>query len=515
MFSLFNSLERLFASATSTPNRSVSEGRTSRRRKSPNRPGNRRLRLERLEERTVFNASYDSVTAFGSSSYDAAFDVATDTSGNAYSTGYFSGTVDFDPAATHAGDTDIRTATGARDVFVMKKAPDGSLLWVTQMPGTEGTSLAFARSIAVDAAGNAYVAGDFSRTMSAGSTMLTSDGNYDAFVAKLAPDGNVAWAARYGGLRGETVDGVAVDSSGNVLTAGYTFLTTPDGASYSNIQIAKFSPSGSQLWLKQLGNSTATGNATDIAHAVAADGAGNVYIAGRFHGTVDFDPGSGTRNVSTSADGSGFVLKLTPSGGFTWVSPFLGQTAASKTDCKDLAVDGSGNIVVGGYYRGPVDFDPSKKTKLLPYYSDTSGGGFIAKLNSAGSLSWVQPVGYGGGYAGVEDLALDAAGNVYVTGMFQLQLDFNPGSATNYLRSNGVTDVFVAKFSSSGSYAWAVSFGGSWLDQATGIAVDKSGDIYVAGLYSETVDFDPSPLTTSSRTSSGENDGFLLKLKQL
>jgi hypothetical protein len=472
------------------------------------------LLLETLEGRAVFDASFSAVATFGSSGYDAAFDVATDAGGNAYSTGYFSGTVDFDPAAVHADDADILTAGGQRDAFVMKQAPDGSLLWVTQMPGSAGTSLAIARSIAVDSAGNAYVGGDFSGTMSAGASTLTSDSATDAFVAKLTSTGSVAWATRYGGLGKEFVDGVAVDLSGNLLAAGYTIKLNDDGTStYSNVQIAKFSPTGSSLWLKQLGNSTGTSGG-EAAHAIAADAAGNIIVAGQFRGTVDFDPGSGTRYVTTTATESGFVLKLTPAGGFTWVSPFLGKSAGAKADCKDLALDASGNIVVGGYYRGPVDFDPGKKTLLLPSYSDTSGGGFIAKLTSAGALSWAQPVGYGGGYAALEDLTLDAAGNVYVTGTFQGQVDFNPAAATNYLRSNGATDVFVAKFSSAGIYAWAVSFGGSYLDGSSGIAVDNAGNIYVAGYYHQSVDFDPDLVGTHWLTSSGLNDAFLLKLRQ-
>ena len=328
MFSLLSTLQRMLGTASSsTRTRSVSEGRTTRRRRPPRHQTTRRLLVESLETRAVFDASFGAVATFGSSGYDAAFDVATDTSGNAYSTGYFSGTVDFDPAADHADISDIRTAGGERDVFVMKQALNGSLLWVTQMPGTAGTSTSIARSIAVDAAGNAYVGGDFSGTMSAGASTLTSEADKDAFVAKLAADGTVAWAARYDGLGKEIVDGVAVDPSGNLLAAGYTIKQNADGTfTYSNIQIAKFSPTGSSLWLKQLGNSTGTSGG-EAAHAVAADAAGNIVVAGQFRGTVDFDPGSGTHNVATTAKESGFVLKLTPTGGFAWVSDGHGRSS--------------------------------------------------------------------------------------------------------------------------------------------------------------------------------------------
>ena len=103
---------------------------------------------------------------------------------------------------------------------------------------------------------------------------------------------------------------------------------------------------------------------------------------------------------------------------------------------------------------------------------------------------------------------------MYTVGTFQGQLDFDPGSGTTNLTSNGGTDVFVAKFNTTGAFQWAVSFGGTGNDYASGIAVDSSGNVYVAGYYFDTVDFDPNPLSTKLKTSAGFNDAFLLKLKQ-
>lgn len=471
--------------------------------------------MEPLESRVVFNATFDSAISIGSSGYDAAFDVATDPSGNQYMAGYFQGTVDFDPAAAHYGDTDIRSTAGdERDIFLAKYAPDGSFLWVRQMVGAPGSSAtkSTARSVTTDANGNAYLAGDFMGTVSFGVYSLTStNGTKDGFVAKVASDGTVLWADQWGGAEQEYVEGVAIDSAGNVLTAGYTFKVNPDGSNaYVNMQIGKFAPTGTPLWQKKIGN---TNGGNEAAFGIGADTAGNVYVSGSFKGTVDFDPGSNIKNVQGGPNDNGFVLKLTANGDFGWASPFVAQTSGASSGCRDLVVDGNGNVVVGGYYRGPVDFKPGSGTYKLPYYSDTTGGGFVEKLNSSGAMLWVQPVG-AVGYSAVNDLALDSAGNVYTVGTFQGQLDFDPGSGTTNLTSNGGTDVFVAKFNTTGAFQWAVSFGGTGNDYASGIAVDSSGNVYVAGYYFDTVDFDPNPLSTKLKTSAGFNDAFLLKLKQ-
>jgi Beta-propeller repeat len=401
---------------------------------------------------------------------------------------------------------------------VVKYAADGSFLWASQMVGSTGSSN-IARCVTTDAKGNVFIGGDFTGAVSFGANTLTSGGAKDAFVAKLGPDGTVLWADRWGGVDKEYVEGVAVDGAGNVLTAGYTIRFNPDGSEvYCNLQVEKVSSTGTALWAKQIGN---TNGGNEAAFGIGADTAGNVYVCGQFKGTVDFDPGPAKHNVQ-GAMNNGFVLKLTPVGDFGWVSPFISQNSTASNVCFDLAVDGSNNIVVGGDYRGSVDFDPGKSTSTLPYdvYSGTVfGGGFITKLNSAGSLIWAQPVG--NGFVAVHSVALDSAGNVYAEGLFQgvdtgvtKPSDFDPGAGTNILTCNGATDVFVTKYSATGTYQWAVSFGGTGLDWSEGIAVDTAGNVYVAGYYSNTVDFNSDPLSAYPLTSAGKNDIFLLKLKQ-
>ncbi|MDZ4780180.1 MAG: SBBP repeat-containing protein [Planctomycetia bacterium] len=464
-----------------------------------------RLGFERMEDRTVLSASFGGAAAIDV----AAQDFAADQAGNTIMSGFFSGTVDFDRAAAHVGDTDMLTAGGTNDIYFAKYAPDGALLWANQMLGAAGAS-GVARTVTTDTSGNFYLGGDFTGTISFGAFTLTSGAAKDGFVAKVGSDGTVLWANRWGAADAEIVNGITVDGAGNVYTAGSTS---------TKLQVEKFSASGTPLWAKQISGAS---GADAVGNGIDTDAAGNVYVGGGFSGKVDFDPGAGTQNVNAGANDNGFVLKLTAAGNYGWVSTFASQTSASYSKCNDLLVDGANNIIVGGSYYGSVDFKPGNGTYVLPTWVFPPGGsgaysgpGFITKLNSAGALVWAQQVGSGvEGGGGVMGLALDSAGNVFATGIFNRTTDFDPGAGTNVMTSNGGTDVFVTKFSATGAYQWAVSVGGTGNDWARGIAVDGGGNVHVAGYFYNTVDFNPDADSISTLTSTGGSDGFLLKLLQ-
>lgn len=432
---------------------------------------------EVLEVRALLSApSLASAVDIGSTGGDGAFAVAVDTSGNEIMAGSFNGTVDFDPGATHAGDTDILTALGSGDAFVAKYGADGSLLWVQQMGSAAGIST-IARSVTTDASGNVYVGGDFRGAISIGPYNLTSSGDKDGFVAKFGSDGSVQWANRWGGVNTEYIQGVAVDGAGNVVVAG---STQPVGSSaYFILQVEKFSPVGTNIWAEQIGN-TSGGNAN--AGGICTDTAGNVFVAGLFRGTVDFDPGARTHNVNGGVLGSTYVLKLAPNGSFGWVSAFISQDSTAQSQSGGLALDGSGNIIVGGYHHGSVDFDPGSRT-----YTLSGNSGYIVKLNSAGSLVWADQVN-----GGVVHVAVDTAGNVY-------------GTANNFA---------VVKFNAAGVNQWTASFASGGIN-AQAIAVDAAGNVYVVGYFSGTVNFSLDPNNPDFLTSAGGIDMFMLKLNQI
>jgi len=465
-------------------------------RRSGRRPPGRLRSLERLEDRSVLSATFGSVLSIGNEvGSSSAADVATDQAGNSYMTGSFSGTVDFDQAAAHTGDADILTARGPNDIYVAKYAPDDSLAWVRRMGG-DGPILAGSNlsdggaNIAIDGSGNVYVAGGFVDSGDFGSTTLSSAGESDGFVAKLDADGTIQWAKSWGTAGREMTTGLGVDAAGNAYALSFRL-----GDAYD---IVKFSPTGVAVWGKSVVAHSGMSSADLTVNAT-----GDVFVAGTFDGTVDFDPSSKTRNVSSGPNMAAFVLKLDTNGKFGWVSPFVGHSTSEYSFAQSLALDGSGNIIVGGAYTGAVDFNPGRGTTTLP-----TQGGFITKLNSSGNLVWARALEHSGPSTFLNSLAVDTAGNIYATGTVGSTADLDPGSGTYTLTGGS----FVMQLTAAGNFGWAETFVGA---SCNGIAVDPSGVVHVAGMYRGTVDFDPDPDATANLTTTAPWNGFRLRLRQV
>ena len=396
--------------------------------------------------------------------------------------------------------------------------PTATFAWTPTTPQVSvstfgGTSTDYATAVAVDASGNVYTAGFFNGTVDFDSGVstsnLTSAGGSDVFISKLDSSGNFVWAKSFGTNINDDVTAVAVDASGNVYTAGF-FNGTADfdpGVGTSNLTsagtdvfISKLDSLGNFVWAKKLG-----GISTDNADAVALDASGNVYTTGYFTGTADFDPGVGTSNLTSAGIEDVFISKLDSLGNFVWARG-LGGTATDRAYA--VAVDASGNVHTTGEFQGTADFDPGDGISNLT--SVANADVFISKLDSLGNFVWAKRLGFTGtdiAYA----IALDASGNVYTTGYFLGTVDFNPGVGISNLTSVGSFDVFILKLDSLGNFVWARGLGGTAVDRADAAAVDASGNVYTAGYFNGTVDFDPS-VGISNLTSAGSADGFVLKL---
>ncbi len=337
--------------------------------------------------------------------------VAVDGSGNVYITGTFSGTVNFDP---NAGNTSLTAWwNGGSDVFVEKLDGAGNLAWVQQVQGSSGaTDEGYA--IAVDGQGDVYAGGTFSGTATFGSISLTSQASSDAFVEKLNGAGAVQWASATGGSGSSVaqVSGLAVDGAGNVLTTGF------------------------------------------------------------YAGTVDFDPGPGTTDLTSAGSRDVFVMKLDGSGNLSWAEGIGGPDVDQGNA---IATDASGASYVTGTFSDTVNFNPRGGTTDL-----TAGGfedGFILKLDASGNLAWARALtGAGVSFAQGAGIGVDGSGTVDVAGYFTGTLQYNPGPPAGILTSAGSYDVFVAQFDGSGNPLSAMQAGGSGFDSDTGIGVNAAGD---------------------------------------
>jgi len=447
---------------------------------------------------------YEWAKAMGSTGWDNSAGITTDASGNVYTTGYFSGTVDFDPGAGTAN----LTSAGDLDIFITKFNAAGNFIWAKRIGGS-GTE--FSYGLGLDASGNVYATGTFSGTVDfdpgAGTANLTSVALTDIFIIKLDAAGNYVWAKKFG-FADERVQGIAVDASGNVYTTG-TFLGSVDfdpgpvstyltSAGDYDIFVSKLDASGNFQWARNMGGANG-----DYGNSIAVDASGNVYTTGTFAGTADFDPGAGTQSLASDGSDDIFISKLNASGIFVWAKR-IGNSVNSDYS-SSIAVDASGNVFTTGTLEGTVDFDPGAGTQNL-----TSAGNidiFISKLDAAGNYVWAKKIG-DVGYDSPFSLTVDAAGAVYTTGYFDGTADFDPGAATHNLVSAGGDDIFISKLDAAGNYVWAASMGGTDSESGVSIAVNGADKVYVTGYLSSAVDFDPGT-GTQNLSSVGDLDIFI------
>ena len=229
---------------------------------------------------------------------------------------------------------------------------------------------------------------------------------------------------------------------------------------------------------------------TKITH----DNNGHVYVTGTYStANGDFDPGTRTTNLTNNGANDVFVAKYTTAGALVWVFG-IGDNTDNKVT--DIAVDASGNVyITGSYSSSSLDFDSGVGTSTPGFTGGTDA--YIAKYNSSGAFQWVNTI-QGSGDDLASALTTDASGNVYVTGYFTgTNVDFDPGVGTANLSNTGDYDIFIAKYNTNGAYQWAHGLGNANDEEGLDIALDGSNNIYVSGVFTGTIDFDPGAGTAS------------------
>lgn len=314
-----------------------------------------------------------------------------------------------------------------------------------------------------------------------------------------------------------TVSGSSIisDGTGNIYTTGIFYGTVDfdPGPSVFNLTsngfedffITKFDALGNFLWAKAVG-----GLSSDNSGTILVDGVGNIYIAGAFYSsTVDFDPGAGTFTVNSKGDYDVFVLKLDPAGNFIWVKTVGGPNYDSGGPIK---LDAIGNIYITGSFMGTSDFDPGPSVFNLSSVASIDFDIFVVKLDASGNFVWAKSMG-GNGIDQGASVEVDALGNVYTTGDFEVVADFDPGGGVYNLTSAGDYDIFISKLDPNGNFVWAKAMGGAGQDVGTSINLDPIGNILTTGYFKFTADFDPSAGGAFQLTSFGSNEAnFVSKL---
>lgn len=267
-----------------------------------------------------------------------------------------------------------------------------------------------------------------------------------------------------------------------------------------------FAQSPTFEWVGQMG-----GTNEEVGNAVCTDNQGNVYTTGYFQGTCDFDPGAGTNNLTALGNSDIFVSKMDPAGNLLWVVQAGGTGSGTGSD-QGVAIkmDPTGNVVITGYFKMTADFDPGPGVFNLSTGGSTDTDIFVWKLTANGTFVWAKQLG--GNNADLSaGLAVDASGNILLTGYFSGTADFDPGVGVTSLVSAGSGDGFVCKLNNAGDLVWVRQFTGVNAIKGNAIAVDANGNSCTTGYFNGSVDFDPGPGTLNF-TSIGSADIFVVSL---
>jgi hypothetical protein len=448
---------------------------------------------------------------------DSANGVAADGVGNIYVTGTTQ-SLDF-PVTAGVIQPNCAISGGCGNAFVTKiNATTGAIQYSTYFGGHAANQ---SNAIAVDGAGNAYITGETGAVdfpVTPGAFQQNKPGNTDAFVAKLNIDGSALLYSTYlGGLFRNRGMGIAVDSSGSAYVTGVIAAVVTPGNTQPNFPITqnaaqvafngglpcpltgscddgfvtKFDPLGSALvYSTYLG-----GSAVDDALAIVVDDSGSAYVTG-FTQSTDFPTTSQAFQSKctlfpsgSGCSGDAFVTKLSADGSAFLYSTYLGGNFEDFGT--GISVDAGGNAYVTGYTSSSTF--PVTTGALLTVYPGTLQTAFVTKMNPSGSApvysTYLGGTTSGGGEQG-HAIATDSAGHAYITGI-GTTFDFpevNPIQSSN----SGNINVIVSELSSAGdALIFSTHLGGNFgirQDSGQAIAVDNSGNIYVAGIANR-VDF--------------------------
>jgi hypothetical protein len=335
---------------------------------------------------------------------ESGLNVAVDPAGDVIVTGYFGGPADF------GGGT--LTPAGFLDIFVAKYDANGGHIWSRRFGGANSE---LGRDVAFDGLGNIAVCGSFSGTVDFGGGPLTGNsGGSDLFVVKLDKNGAHVWSRVFGSPRPEEKIAVTFDPFGNVLVTGMFQETVDFGGGpltaglAGDIFIVKYDPDGNHLWSKSIGP-----GGWDEGRGIVCDASGNVYVGGRFEQTVDF--GGGPRTGYNL-----FVAKYDPNGNYITDRDYGGQYLDT---CYDIALDNDGNILLTGFFRGTVDFGGG------PITATGNGDIYVVKFDPDFNHVWSRGMGgtHTGLISVGYRIAADANGAAFVTGRFNTTVDFGGG----------------------------------------------------------------------------------------
>lgn len=397
--------------------------------------------------------------SIGTQGLDAIASMVVDKDNNVIIAGYVTGTNGVQEAIDASSPNKLITFNGANDILVAKFNNSGTLQWAKNIGSTGADQ---ARGVATDSEGNVYVTGIVATPFNGALTVDLNPedtsgvfpflGRADMMFIKYDSSGRYLFGSVMGGTADDNASSIAIDQKGNFFITGYfssskaTFslkgnaadtLSAPSG--YNDMFLAKYDDQGNCISLKAIG-----GHPESIQpNSIAVDRSGNIYLAGLFSGTLNFNPGGASSEIKALGFNDGFVSKYDSLGRFQWVRHITGS---SNDQVNSILVDGANEILLLGTFNSPKLTFTSPGTNNDTVATNGVGDIFLCKYNSLGDLIWAKNIG-GTGQDEGRAMAIDNNANLFLAGSFvaAVNFDFNNKSSIGLLTPVRLQDAYFMK----------------------------------------------------------------------
>ena len=397
---------------------------------------------------------------------DIGHDLLIDASNNIFTVGTFQTSVNF-------GDTpnDSLRSNGSYDIFIQKTNSEGEHLWSKSMGGEDWDK---GKRILLDKNDNLLVGGTFRATVDfdpSNNYKFLDNEDYmpDQFLLNLNKDGEFIWVNHM--INGEMKD-IVLDEEGNIYVVGEIreeIAFEIDGQLHSASEeyittsyIQKIDSEGSNIWVKTFGGS---------GESIRIDSNGNIYCAGIFYNTSDFDPSTESFIIPSVGECDIFLMKLNEEGAFLWAKNFGGP---------------------GHNFSPLVEVRSDDQIYLTGEFSSYS---FISLLNNSGELIWEKKLEKNevDGYCAISDITVDSNDHLYLTGILMGAVDFDPSNEFMILSSNsyvdGESDAFVAHYTNDGILVWAQQIKGDESGiRVESLELNSKNNLILMGAFNQTLD---------------------------
>ena len=389
--------------------------------------------------------------------------IAVDKIGNVYVTGDFNFSIEFNP---EGGGLITNENSFGSEIYLSKFDNNGTWQWTKTLTGPDGNDRLYVSSLSTDSLGNIYITGNCECPLDFASE------DFGSYIGKLNADGDLLWTQKWFASYSESI---AINDNGDInVTGGYW-----DGGSLDpdrdlpissngdmDCYLSKFDSDGNWKWSKTWG-----GEQFDMSLSICNDKLGYIYVTGFYSYDAEFDP-LGGEFYECRGDDDAFLSRFDTDGKLDWVRTWGG---GKSTSGHSVVSDHHSNAYVTGRFRGATDFNPAGGGRHLST-PGTKPSIYLSKFTRTGKWRWTESWE---GFV-IDDsnsIAVDNSNNAYAIGCFN--------------RNKDDTNAYIRHYNSRGKLICTKTWGGSFVDRATSIAIDESDNVYVAGDFTGNANFNP------------------------